>query len=301
MISYAYRMKLELRHLRSFVVLAEELHFGRAARRLAITQPAVSHQLAQAEELLGVELLRRSPRSVSLTPAGRTLLTGARRVLGELERTLRDLGQHQSALRNRLVLGYVEYAYLPVVSGLVRTLRERYPDLELEHREMYAAQQVEALRDGEIDVGFALLPASDLKLVARPILEGFWGVALPRRHPLARLPNVPLAALAGEPLIVFARALNPPLYDWLLTRLRESGFEPRLAYQTSQAHFGPRLVQEGVGLFIAASYVLTELPRGVVVRPLEGLGDKLVLGALWRPDNRAPALRALQGALPPRR
>lgn len=293
-------MGVEFRQLQIFVAVAEELHFRRAARRVGLTQPALSHQIAQLEERLAVRLLERTSRSVSLTEAGSAFLTSARKLLADLDRAVDEARRIGGDARRRLVVGYVEYMNLPFLGPAMRALRERHPDAEVEHREMYSAEVVEALTERTIDLGFAFMPIEHPDLVARPVVEGEWVVVIPEEHALAAHEQVPLEALAGEPLVIFARRLNPPLHDWLIERLRAAiGDEPRVAYKTAQAQLGPNLVAEGVGLFVVASYVPRSLPPGVTMRPLSGFAPMRVAAA-WRADNPSEVLRDFRDALPRR-
>lgn len=291
---------MDLPKLRAFLAVAEELHFRRAARRLGLSQPALSHQVARLEEELGVKLLDRSRQHVELTAAGRTLQAGALPLLESLERLIQETCRVGDALQRRLVLGYVEYMNLPFLPTALRTLQDEHPDAEIVHRELYPSEALAALGERTIDLGFAFKPVDRTDLVTRTVLIGRWLVVLPQGHPLAALPEVPLAELAGEPLILFARHINPPLYDWWLQQCRAAGFEPRITYRTAQAHVGPHLVLGGVGVFLVGSYVLHELPEGTVARPLTGFAARIEIVAAWRPDNNAPLLRAFRAVLPRR-
>lgn len=293
-------MAVDLPKLRLFLAVAEELHFRRAARRLGLSQPALSHQIARLEEDLGVKLLDRSRQHVELTEAGRTLQKGAGPLLIELDRVAEETRRIGGAARRRLVLGYVEYMNLPFLPTALRTLHKDHPDAEIEHRELYPVEALAALGERTIDIGFALAPINRPDLVTRTVLIGRWMVVLPSAHPLAALPVVPLADLKSEPLILFARHINPPMHDWWLAQCRAAGFEPRIAYRTAQAHVGPHLVLGGVGAFLVGSYVLHELPAGTVARPLSGFDNTLEIQAAWRPDNNAPLVRAFRAVLPRR-
>lgn len=290
-------MTVDVRQLQLFVAVAEELHFRRAARRMGLTQPALSHQIAQLEERLEVRLFDRSSRHVELTAAGRTLLDGARRVLSEVQRTVDDTRRVGGASEKRLVLGYVEYMNIPFLATALRALGEKHPDVVVEHRELYSTEAVAALAERTIDVGFVWLPIDQPNLVARQVIEGEWIVILPEDHRLAVHEEIPTKELAGEPLILFARHLNPPLADIVDEKFRAAGFEPRVVYRTAQALLGPTLVAEGLGLFVCGSYVPRELPAGVTMRRISGF-DPIRIAAAWRSDNASKALRTFREILP---
>lgn len=287
---------MELRHLRSIQALAEELHFGRAALRLAITQPALSQQLIQLEAELGARLFDRHPR-VSLTPVGTALLAHARRILDAVAEAEAEARSLANLTRRRIRLGYLEYWNPPFIARVMRALRELDPPVVLESRNLYSAEVLAGLRDRSLEIGFIHLPVGDDSLAVRPLLEGRWSLVLRRAHPLARRAELALADLAGEPLVFFDRAVNPPLHAWLLGRFAEAKVTPRIVYATTQPQVGLDLVREGVGAFFVASYVLRSLPRGLVMRPFADL-PPMCIGAAWRGDHRTPALAALLAALP---
>lgn len=290
---------MTLRRLRSFVAVSEELNFRRAAERVCVTQPALSQQVRELEAELGAALFERDRRRVALTAAGAALLGPAREALAILDAAAAEVRRLGDAAARTLRLGYVEYMNLPFLSPALRRLAERRPDIVVEPQEMFSAAAIAALLERRIDLGFAFQPVGHPDLASRPVLRGRWMLAMPEGHPLAAGAEVPGPALAGRRLVLFARHLNPPLHDALVAGLaRVAGAEPEVAYRTAQAHVGPSLVAEGVGLFVYASYVLRQLPPGIVSRPIAGL-PPLELAAVWRGDARTPAVRAFLEALGP--
>jgi DNA-binding transcriptional LysR family regulator len=288
---------VELRHLRSILALAEELHFGRAALRLAITQPALSQQLTQLEADLGARLFDRHPR-VAVTPVGAALVDHARRILASVAEAEAEARSLANLTRRRIRLGYLEYWNPPFLARAMRALRELDPPVVLEARNLYSAEVLAGLRDRSLEIGFVHLPVDDDRLTVRPLLEGRWSLVMPRTHALAHRPELTLPDLAGEPLVVFDRTVNPPLHAWLLGRFAEAKLTPRIVYATTQPQIGVDLVREGVGSFLVASYVsLRTLPRSLVMRPFSDL-PPMRIGAAWRGDHRTPALAALLAALP---
>lgn len=287
---------MELRHLRSILALAEELHFGRAAGRLAITQPALSQQITQLEADLDVRLFERQPR-VALTPVGAALRDHARRILNAVAEAEAEVRSLANLTRRRIRLGYLEYWNPPFIAKAMRALRELDPPVVLEARNLYSAEVIAGLRDRSLEIGFVHLPIEDDSLAVRPLLEGRWSLVMRQSHPLARRAELVLPDLSGEPLVFFERAVNPPMHAWLLGRFAEAKLTPRIVYATTQPQVGVDLVREGVGAFFVASYVLRSLPRGLVMRPFADL-PRLQIGAAWRGDHRTPALTALLAALP---
>ena len=288
---------MELRHLRALLATAEELHFGRAARRLAVTQPALSQQIAQLEDLVAAKLFLRHPR-IALTPAGEALAGHARRILDQVAEAESEARSLANLTRRRIRIGYLEYWNPPFLASAMRRLRELDPEIVLEARNLYSQEVLAALHDRSLDLGFVHLPVHDDRLAVRALIDGHWSLVMPRGHRLARRAPLALADLADEPLVFFDRSVNPPLHAWLLGRFAEAKVTPRIVYATTQPQVGLDLVREGVGVYVVGSYVVRDLPRALVMRELAGL-PPLRIGAAWRGDARTPALAALLAALPP--
>lgn len=298
-------MSLELHHLRCFVAVAEELHFRRAARRVGLTQPTLSHQIAQLEGRLGVKLLERSQRQVALTDAGSTLLCGARKILREVDTVVDKTRRSGGAVKNTLTIGYLEYMNLAFLAPTLRRMQEKYPDIEVSCRDEPLLEQLASLEEGTIDVcfpvlrGLPMIEAIHPSFVRRPLLDGEWMLVVPAKHRLASLEKIAVAELARERLIMFARHLGPPSFDWLIGLCADAGFRATVAYETSQPSMGLALVEEGVGVYVVASYVLRDLPPTLVARPLTGFDNHLTVGAVWREDNRSETLKAFLDVLGP--
>jgi DNA-binding transcriptional LysR family regulator len=288
---------MELRHLRSFLAVADTLHFRRAAEQIGLTQPGLSQQIAALEAELGAELFDRTRRRVEMTDAGKLLADRARRILGELSDALEEVRQLGKGAHQRLRLGSTDYINLPIIGPLLQELAARHPDVVVERRDLAPGEVPGALTERTLDVGFTHFPIVQPTLAYRIVLEGHWVVVLRREHPLAAEESVPLRALAGEPIILFDRRINPRLHDALVARCESAGFSPRIVYSTTQVYAGLGLVAQGVGGFLIGSYVLRELPEGLVARRLDVPELRLQLCAVWRADDRTPAIRGFLEAL----
>ena len=292
---------MELRHLRYFVAVAEELNFSRAAERVYLSQPAVSQQIRKLEEELGVDLFYRTKRRVELTEAGRVLLEGSRPALVQIEQTTRAAREAGGVGGNRLRVGFPEYANHTLVADILQAYRQRYPDVELEEHEMFLLQQtprqVSGLRRGELDVGFLLLPVDDEALMLERVLGIELVAAIPEGHPLAAREEVPMRELGGERLIMFPRRFHPNSYDYIMECCREAGFSPDVMQRNEpQLYSGAttyRMVASGAGIgIVAAPVVSTSRPGGVVFRPLREPAPVLNLAAAWRRGDPSPNLQA---------
>jgi DNA-binding transcriptional LysR family regulator len=286
---------LELRHLRYFVAVAEELHFTRAAERVFLTQPALSQQIKALEEIVGVPLIDRTQRKIRLTDAGQILLHGARRTLNEADRSIHE--SRRAGVSARLSLGYIEYAFQSFANPIIQSLLKRCSPLRIERREVAQDAIPQALQDHVIDLGIAMLPMEGTNISSCDITRGRWQIVMPAEHPLTRESTIPLASLAGEPLLMFSRTVNPSLYDFVLNRFRRAGVEPNVVYETSQGDAGQNMVELGVGLWIVASYVIgARLPKRLVARDLAEF-DEIRVGLAWRTDDTSKHLEAALNAI----
>ncbi|MEM8755175.1 MAG: LysR family transcriptional regulator [Pseudomonadota bacterium] len=284
---------MDFRHFRSFIAVAEELHFQRAARRVNLSQPALSQQIKALEEEVGATLLARDRRNVSVTPAGEAFLLRAREVLDAAERAVRDAREAAGAEAAELRLGFVSYLNLRVVTRAVASFRAARPKVEIRNREMPAGEVYAALKEREIDLGIAVLPATHPTLKFRKVAAGFWTVVAAADHPLAARAgdgDLPLEALRDQPLAIFERALNPPLFDAWMERFRGAGFEPRIALETNQVQTGLDMARDGELAFLVASYIVDPPPPDLVRLRLGGFDNAIEIGAAWREDDRSAVL-----------
>lgn len=271
---------IELRHLRYFIVVAEELHFSRAAKRLHIAQPGLSQQIKALEGMLGVRLLDRTKRQVRLTAAGQTLLDEGRRVLSDFDRVLDLARRTGSGLMGQLRVGAISSAAYGVLPNLLREYRTRYPDVELIFREMMTPIQVNAMRKGEIDIGFMRLPYDTGTLTTRTVRREELAVLLPEGHPLSGSDEVPLSALAREPLIVWPASPRPSWADYVIGLCRDAGFEPRIAQEANESATAIGFVAAGIGVALAPEGVKLLMRPGVEYRPIAAPAPVLRLSAV---------------------
>lgn len=292
---------MELRRLKYFVAVAEELNFGRAAGRVHLTQPALSQQIHKLEEELGVVLFLRKGRRIELTEPGRILLEGARRALVQIDQAIRMVREAGGVEGSRLKVGFPEYANHTIVADILQAFEKRFPLVKLEQHEWFllqqTLQQVAELRDGTLDVGFVLLPVEENDLALHRVTRIELVAALPEGHPLADVAEIPLRALAGEPIILFSRHFHPGCYDYVVECCREAGFEPRLVQRNEpQLYSGAttyRMVASGFGVgIVARPLVSTFRPVGVVFSSLREPAPALTLAAAWRREDTSPNLQA---------
>lgn len=238
---------MELRHLRYLVAVAEELHFGRAATRLNISQPPLSQQIRQLEEELGVRLFQRNKREVHLTEAGKRIVSEAHQVLSQVDHFTRIAAQAGEGEIGHLSVGAVGGISEMLVEAL-RVFAARYPRVRIELQYMTTGMQIESLREGRIRIGFLNLPVQEAALASETVRrEPLW-LALPKGHPLTRYRRVPLAALADQRFILFPRRVTPGLHDTVAAMCRNAGIALNVIHEVDSVTASMTLVSAGLGI-----------------------------------------------------
>ena len=279
---------MELRHLRYFQVVAEELSFSRAARRLHVAQPALSRAVKEIEVSLGAPVFERSRHFVRLTPAGAVLLREAALVFERWDEMVRRVHRTAAGDEGELRLGYIGPPTQPFLGRLLGEYRRRHPRLSIHLEERTPERVWEMVAKGRLSAGITRPVRADAALGMKTVLlrNERLGVALPPLHPLAGRAAVPWRSLARESLIVLARREGMGLHDAVLAGCRRAGFSPKLAYTPSLIGTVLSYVEAGAGIGIVTDSVL---PAGSALRyvPLQpALHVPLVL--VWQEDDDAP-------------
>jgi DNA-binding transcriptional LysR family regulator len=281
---------MELRHLRYFVAVAEERHFGHAAERLHMAQPPLSRQIQALEAELGFALFERSRRSVQLTPAGEVFLTGARSVFAEVERITREARLAREGQTGRIAVGYLASLAYTGLTRLLRAFREQAPGVEVTLRELPPGEQLEAVKHGRIDLGFVRGPIEDPAIAWEVVRREKLLVLLPSDHPLAARKRIPLGILAAEPFVTIPRSRAAAYFDNLIALCQRAGFSPRIVQEAPQLDL-VSLVAAGFGVAILPESVRETHRPDIVLLPLVG-SPTIDLLAAWLASNPSPALRA---------
>ncbi len=286
---------MELHLLRSFVAVAEELHFGRAARRLHLSQPPLSNQIRRLEDDLGVRLFERTRRSVSMTEAGAALLGRARHLLAEAERARAEVARVAKGEGGALAIGYTPTATYDLLPLLVPRFRAQAPDVRLELSEMRSALLPEALRTGRVEIGFACAPVDTRGVLEKVLVRERPMVALPSAHRLAKKERLKLADVAGEPFVLVRRDIEPGWADGAANAMSRAGVELDVVQETDSKIALLGLVAAGVGLSIVSESMGSLQRRGVTLRPLAGISYRFTLSLLYTttPSPRAAEFIAL--------
>jgi len=284
---------MELRHLRYFVAVGEEQHYGRAALRLRVVQPALSRQIQDLEEEVGFKLFERLPRGVKLSPAGKLFLKDARRILQDVNEAAARAARVARGQSGTLRVGFSENAsWRGVVPESFRRFREIQPDAELQLQPLPSLEQLEAIRSGRLDAGFVLdMPKADPELERLRVAIQRIELAVPTEHPLTKLKELRLRDLTDASFVWFPRRASPALYDRLMRECFRGGLK------------SPQIVQDGLNEATILSLVATGLgvgwvlgtarwrcPKSVVITSVVDLNVPLLLALAWRKDNKSPLL-----------
>ncbi len=275
---------MELRHLRYFVAVAEELHFGRAAARLSIVQPSLSQQIRQLEDELGFPLLRRTRRSVELTDAGKAFLTAAQHVLAEVQEAKRIAQRAYRGEVGRLVVGYISSSTYDLLPLILRAYRERFPHIEVALRELTTQEQVRALEEERIHVGLLRLPISTAMIRVDVVGREPIVCVLPEEHPLAAHERIPVSMLADEPFVLQPPQRGSGYYVQLMRLCLASGFSPNVIQEVSEMHTIVSLVAAGMGVSLVPLSTQNIRSQGVVYRELEGGTIMTEMAVAWKRD-----------------
>ncbi|GGL82493.1 LysR family transcriptional regulator [Deinococcus aerolatus] len=286
---------MELRHLRHFVALAEEEHFGRAAERVFVVQQALSNSVRNLEEEVGVPLVLRTTRRVQLTPAGQEFLVGARETLALAGQTVDRARRAARGEVGRLTVGFVSGLAFGGLPEIVRRFRELYPNVSVDLRELTAHEQEAGLRGGVLDVGLMLLPVRAASLDSRALWRQPLVAALPAGHPLARKRKLKISDLAPEPFVFFPRQLRATYFDQVMRWCAGADFTPNVVQEAIEVPTLLSLVAAGVGVFLPIEFFNRLSLPGVVYRPMED-APLVDIVAVWRRDEGGnPVVRAFLG------
>lgn len=282
--------RIELRQLRCFVAVAEELHFGRAAERLHMAQPPLSQQIRRLERQLEVRLLDRNNRSVALTSAGATLLAQARPILENVSQAVSDTLRANRGELGRLGIGFGFSATYTVLPDLVNRFRKRFPDVQVDLYEMTIDQQLEAFARGDIQVGVIRPPLNDVSLTTKTVLVEPLVLAIPKGHALASSKSIRLRDLADE-VFVMAPRNRAGFFDSIKAMARSAGFEPKVGQHATGLHTALGLVSVGLGIAIVPKSLQRTPVRNVVYRALVD-APTVELALAWRKADRTQITKA---------
>jgi DNA-binding transcriptional LysR family regulator len=289
---------MELRHLRYFVAVGEEQHYGRASRRLRVAQPALSRQIQDLEEEVGFKLFDRLPRGVKLNPAGKLFLEDVKRILQEVSDATVRAGRVARGRSGTLRVGFTENSsWRGVVPDSFRRFREQQPDAELQLQPASSLEQLDAIRSGRLDAGFAnFMPTTDPELDQLTVAVNPIELAVPKRHPLTKEKKLRLRDLAEAAFVWFPRRAGPALYDRLMHECYRGGLgSPRIVQEGLNEATILSLVSTGLGVGWVLGSARWRCPETVVILSVVDLNVRVRLALAWRRDNTSPLLARFIG------
>jgi DNA-binding transcriptional LysR family regulator len=261
---------MELKHLTSFIAVAEQLSFVRAAERLYLSQPALTGQIQKLEEELEVQLLVRNRRSVKLTDAGKVFLSEARATLLRARQAAERARKAARGEIGRLRIGFVSSAALEIVPDIVVAFRKQHPDVTLELMNLRTVSQVKKLISKNLDIGFLRLPLSNEQLHTTVIHREPFLLVLPKGHPHARDKQVHIAHLRTENFVAYGRRWAPGFFDSVIQMCLKEGFSPNIVQETGEMYTAISLIAAGAGIAVLPRSVVLAQSRNIVMKPLAG-------------------------------
>ena len=283
---------MELRQLKYFVAVAEELNFRRAAEKLYMQQPPLSRQIQQLEMELGVKLFHRTKRSVALTEVGKAFLDEARLTLAQAQRAINTV-----KTKSTLTIGFSICAFDRVIPDLIHQFRQQYPETEVNLTEMSKAKQIAALLNRQIDLGFCYAPIAQSELESLTILSEPLTVVLPIEHPLAQREQIELRSLGDEFFILCPREFKPDVRQQIEQLCTNAGFKLKIAQEASPPEVQLRLVESGMGISLMAAGSQSRHQAKVAYIPVVDPVPKLEITAVWHRKNRSLILDKLHQLL----
>jgi DNA-binding transcriptional LysR family regulator len=277
---------IDIRHLRYFQVVAEELHFGRAAARLCVAQPALSRQILQLEQEVGTPLLRRTQRKVELLPAGKVFLERTNLILDEIERATADARRTGAGEFGRLSVGFIHSSTYGLLPSILAHFRRLCPGVEIDLHEMTIAEQHAGLVRGVIDVGLLRPQPAPAELEVETVMEDPFLAAVHQSHPLAGRKSIELRSLADEPMVMFPHRGYTLFFSRTMAMCAAAGFTPKVVQQASQIHTVIGLVRAGMGLAIVPGTARNLNPQGVHFLEIIDRPEPVHMAVAWLRGKR---------------
>jgi len=283
--------QLELRHFNYFMAVAEELHFRKAAEKLFISQPGLSRQIKQMEEILEAPLFIRTKKKVALTPAGVYLKGELAFLLNHLALTRKQLKLINEGSSGGLRIGFLGSAMQTVVPELLVRLRDKFPEINTNLEELSNHAQVDAVVKDKLDVGFVRLARVPNGVHIRPVLEDTFSVVLPKNHELSQGSFRSMKQLKEERFILFSQDYSPLYFDKVMSICEDAGFAPKVSHKSVHAQTIFKLVENKLGIAIIPTALQYGFQMDVKFIELKKIKQKAILSVIWKADNRNPVLK----------
>jgi DNA-binding transcriptional LysR family regulator len=283
---------IELRHLRYFIAVAQELNFGRAAKRLKITQPSLSRQIQKLERELAVKLFERLPSQIQLTQAGELFLTEAQQILAKVEQGIQIAQRANRGEIGHLKIGFQGSAVYDLIPNSIRTFRGSFPNVDVIIQSMGTSEQISAIANNQLDLGFVVPPINHSNLIVETIFQEPVVVVLPESHPLASKTEITIADLGDEPLILASRDRGCGLFEEISNLYYQAGLRLNVIYAAREMQVMLGFVAAGMGISLLPAYVQNLQRLGVVYRSLKPHAPVVELAIAYQSNNYQPTLQA---------
>jgi DNA-binding transcriptional LysR family regulator len=283
---------MEFRQLRYFLAVAEHLHFTIAAERMGIAQPPLSQQIMKLEREIGAKLFLRHPRRVELTEAGIIFREHAQRVLDDANDALEQVKMAARGASGNLSIGFAgSTVFHPTVARVLRQFREDYPGVKIRTEESNAAALVGKLSDGQVDCAMIRLPLDCGDAIVTPLVQEKMIAVLPSGHALGRRRSIDLKQLAGDPFILYPRAIGPELYDAIISACHAAGFSPTIGMESPQISSGVNMAAAGFGVAIVPESIGQFRAEGVTYQNISNKDLGTAIALITRPREKSVTVK----------
>ncbi len=283
--------QIELRHLTYFLAVAQELHFRKAAEKLFISQPGLSRQVKQMEEILETQLFERNKKKVTLTPAGHYLKKEVEFIFNHLEKVERQLKLVGDGNRGELRIGFLGSAMQQVIPELLLGLKENYPKVKTSLEELSNVAQVDDVLKDKLDVGFVRVSRVPSTLEMKTVFTDTFSLVLPERYPMLTREFDGMQRFANEDFILFSQAYSPLYYDTIMSICQDAGFAPKVSHKSVHAHTIFKLVENHMGIAIVPTSLQNGFQMRVKFVELKDIPQRAELSVIWKKEHTNPVLK----------
>ena len=276
---------MELRHLKYFKTVAEELHFGKAAARLNMQQPPLSIQIRQLEEEIGVQLFHRTKRSVSLTQEGEVFLERIYQLFDNLEDAINTVQMIKRGESGKIIIGFIATAAFDILPNIIKQYRKEYPSVQVILKQLTSAEQIKSLQNGTIHVGIVSEPPENDEFSLQILRQEQLIIALPKEHPLTtEISPIELINFSNDSFIMTSRKANQVHYDGIINCCFQAGFSPKIVQETEEVSTVISLVSAGIGVALVSSSIQLLLQNEVVYRKIKNPSFSTVTALVWKSE-----------------
>ncbi|MBQ4822566.1 LysR family transcriptional regulator [Aquimarina sp. MMG016] len=285
--------QLELRHFTYFLAVAEELHFRKAAERLFISQPGLSRQIKQMEEIIGAKLFTRNKRNVNLTEAGKYLKKEVEYIFNHIDFTIKQTNLINAGSDGEIRIGFLGSAMQTVIPELLVKVNETYPNIQFSLEELSNHLQVEAIEKDQLDLGFVRLARVPKGLCMKTVHIDSFSLVLPKEYPLDQSSFKNIKQVSDEHFILFSSDYSSVYYDKIMSICEDKGFTPKVSHKSVHAQTIYKLVESGMGVAIVPTSLKHGFDLGVKFLEIPRIPQKAILSVIWKEDNHNPALHQM--------